>query len=201
MSWFFKQNKKRKNLQRGFSLLELIVVITIFLIITAVVIADIPNFRKKSTLELVSSEVATYVRGAQIYGASQKSAEGSVVYGVHFEIGSSNFYLFKDKRPDPGEKPEESYEIKGFKIGGIKINSSDYSSVDIVFNTSNYASMVGTKLEPSIYQNYTVGFSPESNVSNVDIKIEDVRDPASFKCVRIYNNGQIAVIGQSNGCQ
>lgn len=78
---------------RGFSLLELIVVMAIFLIITAVVIADIPNFRQKSSLDLTANEVATYIRGGQVFGISQKGESSNMVFILKKIILISSYFL------------------------------------------------------------------------------------------------------------
>lgn len=197
---FLLSQKLKLAPDRGFSMLELIVVMAIFLIITAVVIADIPNFRQKSSLDLTANEVATYIRGAQVYGASQKSGgTGQVVYGIHLSSSPGEngaFYLFKDLKPSPGEKPEESYEINGFKISRIKVSQedsdSDLAMVDLVFKSNNYANTLGTQLEPSLYADYSLGSSPSDFVL-VEIKISPNNESTESRCVCVYSNGQITV--------
>jgi len=193
MRSFFKKNlgfKKNPNLSRGFSILELMVVLTIFAIMTTILIADIPNFREKSSLDLTVSEVATYIRGAQVYGAAQKGG-GSTYYSMNFTVGSSNFDLTE------GGDSQENYEIKGFKIGGVGISGLESSScpaspdnISIQFKVNNYLGSIGTQLEPEIKVNNVNCDS----FSYVEIKIVSTRDSASYKCVRVYNNGQIAPV-------
>lgn len=173
-------------------MLELIVVMAIFLIITVVVVADIPNFRQKSSLDLTVSEVSTYVRGAQVYGASQKGGESTnLVFGISFSKDSSDFFLFKDAKT----LVEERYEMPGFYVSEIKIFSSattvDSESVDIIFRANNYIGSIGTQLEPLVYVDYEGGGEIFYNqASFVEIKISSKRGNG-FACLRIYNNGQI----------
>ncbi len=199
MFWYFGQSKKllialnSSKRSRGFSLLELTVVMTIFLIITAVVIADIPNFREKSSLDLTVSEVATYLRGAQVYSASQKGGEAGTVYGIHLDKDSSNFFLFKNDKEEPHE---EDYEINGFKITKIAViydkpnNNNPFEMIDIVFQANDYTSSIGTQLEASIAENYNGG-NLSDQFQYVEIKISSTRDNDSGSCIRIYHNGQI----------
>jgi len=179
------------NPSKGFTMLELIVVMAIFLIITAVVIADIPNFQNKSSLDLTVSEVATYIRGAQVYGASQKG--NGLRYGVHLEKNKNNFYLFKDRKPVPGEKPEESYELNGFTILDLKVANPSVVSkgqLDIVFQANNSLSTLGTNLESKIYDDYEETGSLVSGFAYLDIVIRRDRSGATG-CLRVYSNGQI----------
>lgn len=196
MFWFIGKSKNKllalNSLKgtRGFSLLELIVVITIFLIITMVVIADIPNFRDKGALELTVSEVATYIRGAQVYGAAQKNKES--FYVIHFTSGGSNFCLLSSAKTDCSNDFEERYEIPGFKIGRFFSGNDVFSSenIDIVFQSNDYSATIGTKLEPSFYYDYN-----NLNIANIPnylgVEIVSVRDSSLSYCVRIYGNGQI----------
>lgn len=199
MFLFFKKILQTKNYKpetsRGFSMLELIVVIAIFLIITAVVVADIPNFRSKSSLDLTVSEVATYIRGAQVYGASQKGGEvASAIFGINLNKGLSTFFLFRGNNKDDRL---ENYETPGFKVSAIKVflsdgGNSEYDALDIVFKANTYTGYIGTQLEPSFYLNYgEEGESPYLSVYFVEIKISSLQNEAMSSCLRIYNNGQI----------
>ena len=50
----------------GFTLIEMIVVIAIFGIVTTIILANLPTFRDRSSLDLVAQEVAINIRGAQV---------------------------------------------------------------------------------------------------------------------------------------
>lgn len=196
MFWSFGKSKKTLtkglalSLSKGFTLLELIVVIAIFLIITAVVMTDIPNFREKSSLDLTVSEVATYIRGAQVYGAAQKGgAQGVTTYSINFTKNSSEFSLTNDKGFS-----EENYKINGFKIDPISVIDSVISSCDsdvnnmtIIFKVNDYSSGIGTQLEPKI----EADGADCDNFSYVKISIVSIRNPLSRQCLLVYRNGQI----------
>jgi hypothetical protein len=166
------------------------IVLTIFAIMTGILVADIPNFREKSSLDLTASEVSTYIRGAQVYGAAQKGGEAAY-YSINFDKGFSKFNLSED------ENIQEKYKIKGFQISEISINGLDSSPcsatpdrISIQFKVNDYLSSVGTQLEPEI----KVDSDSCGSFFDVQIKIASIRDSASSKCVRIYNNGQIAPV-------
>jgi len=204
MFWLFGKSKKNQQTNRGFTLLELIVVIAIFLIITAVVIADIPNFRSSSSLDLTTSKIATYIRGAQVYGSAQKSGGTDVKYGIHLDITTpSYFYLFKDA---PSQNPpEESYQIEGFKIEHLGLSNGsgcfeiNTQRLDIVFSSNNYATSIGTRLEPKICRSYD-NDCPDS-ISSADIKVSNSRGSINnSRCIRVYANGQITLLSCADSC-
>lgn len=96
-------------MNRGFSLIELLVVTGIFLVITGVVLANNAQFNSSVLLGNAAYDVALSIRQAQVYGLSTRSYSGEfrVGYGVHIE-GTSSYLIFADldenrnKRYDPG---------------------------------------------------------------------------------------------------
>lgn len=188
MFWYFGKSKKISS--AGFTILELIVVLTIFMIITAVVISDIPNFRDKSSLELRASEIATYIRGAQNYSLAKKIGSNSSVdyYQICFDlVNPSVFYL----RPIliggsvplcmglPSGQYEEKYEIAGYKLD-LSPNSK------IINFEGSSGNGIGTNLTPK--------FSPQLESGNkLQIKITKISNPNESKCVYVFPNGQITI--------
>ncbi|OJI09559.1 MAG: hypothetical protein COV08_00220 [Candidatus Vogelbacteria bacterium CG10_big_fil_rev_8_21_14_0_10_49_38] len=195
MFWSFGKSKSDQS-SYGFTILELLVVISIFLVITGVVIADIPSFRNKSSLDLITSEVATYVRGAQVYGATQRGSgngDDNVSYGVNFNLNNgSTFFLFKNSSEGAHE---ETYDIQGFKVTKITVYQTSgqtpvNNELDIIFRANDYTSSIGTQLEPEIKMDGDL----QSGFDQVDIEIRPDRDQSLCKLVRVYGNGQIAPV-------
>ena len=60
------------NLQpiRGFTLIELMVTLAIFTIMTSVIMANYPGFNNKIALEVLAQDIALSIRQAQVYGIS-----------------------------------------------------------------------------------------------------------------------------------
>lgn len=185
-----------RKFKKGFSLLELMVVLAIFAVMTGILIADIPNFREKSSLDLTMSEVATYVRGAQVYGSSQKgSGTGTVFYRIHFDKGSPTFYLYKSLIGSGA--PEETYKLNGFKINNILVHTSSPSSpssfvcptsFDVAYTSNTYTQNIGTALE-ALFQ-VPFGFNIVG-YDYADIMVRGIKNPTNEGCLRIYQNGQI----------
>ena len=124
---FFQQKTRLSSKffprKSGFSLVELMVSISIFVLITSMTLANYPKFSNKLSLDLLAEDIALSIRQAQIFGSSifgikvgnggsQTKKFGS--YGVHFEApdgksrpGNSVQYLyllFADIAPG---KPEQ----------------------------------------------------------------------------------------------
>ena len=91
-----------KNYQAGFTLAEMITVVAIIIIMTGVVLANFPDFRDRSSLELVAQEVALVIRQAQAYGSQTRAVLGSSStafpsYGIYFNVNATN-PKFKDPK-------------------------------------------------------------------------------------------------------
>jgi len=85
----------------GFTLMELVVVISIFVIISSVILADYPGFSERVALERTAQEIALSLREAETLAlAVRESSEGSGVFpgfGVHFDASTPREYiLFSD---------------------------------------------------------------------------------------------------------
>lgn len=153
-----KEGKFREsttNLRGGFSLIELIVVLAIFLVITAIVLVGQSKFRGSILLGNLAYDVALSVRQAQSFGLGVRgfgtgSDAFNVAYGIHFDSGSS-YVLFADANrngkydplPSPPDVPElvqlftlqSSYTISSF-CGVLPIGGEEcgLTFLDIVFD-------------------------------------------------------------------
>ncbi len=167
-----------KKSQQGFSLLELMVVIAIFLIITAVVMADIPSIGRKGALDLTAQEVAGCIRAAQVYGTAKRAEQTSDVIGAKVEF--DKIIIFANDVNSSDNLIEEC-ELNGFNLTPLEFDT-------VKFPSSLYERTVQTSLEPEFYK----GGSPAPSNSSFKIKVTSVRTNQE-KCVYIYQSGQIAV--------
>lgn len=74
------------------------------IIMTGVILANLPDFRSKIELDLIAQEVAVTIRQAQVYGATARDPsidpEFRDAYGIYLLGGQDNFVFFKDKNFD-----------------------------------------------------------------------------------------------------
>ncbi|MES2223362.1 MAG: type II secretion system protein [Patescibacteria group bacterium] len=82
-----QKEKRKKNITKGFSLIELLIVVTIMIMVTSAVLFRQSKFSSDILITNMAYEVALSIREASVYGLSSKQ-DGSnerVGYGVHFE--------------------------------------------------------------------------------------------------------------------
>lgn len=93
---------------KGFTLVELLVTVTIFIVMTALLVARYGSFNDGAILSSTSYDIALALRDAQSYGVNVqgKTVSGSqsfnYPYGIHFNtIPNTNnqFVLFADSNP------------------------------------------------------------------------------------------------------
>ena len=101
-------HRRRMKSNDGFTLIELLVVVSIVTIMSVVILANLPNFRDKTSLTLIAQQVATIARQSQIYGITQKqqladyiTSQNEIPYGLSFQRSSNNFSLVKKTTSKP----------------------------------------------------------------------------------------------------
>ena len=105
------------NKRNGFSLVELMVTIGIFITVTSLVFANYPKFRSQLTLKKTSQEIALAVREAQVYGLSVREYDGVFPgYGIHFNINKpGSVLIFADLNDSKGYDPNDGI-VKEYAI-------------------------------------------------------------------------------------
>lgn len=92
----------RRNIkQRGFTLAELIVVVSIVVVISGIILVNYSKFGGTVVLRNLAYDVALTIREAQVYGISGRSslsAASSAGHGIYMDLdaGDNFFYLFTD---------------------------------------------------------------------------------------------------------
>jgi prepilin-type N-terminal cleavage/methylation domain-containing protein len=124
MKLFFKNKTNKKSLNKGFTLVELLVTITIFVIITGVVLVNSNKFDSTELLNNFTYDVALTIKQAQSYGVNARENNlGSFNtnlsgYGVYFNVdpatgaggSNTNFVLFNDISDNLGTgNPDKIY--------------------------------------------------------------------------------------------
>lgn len=189
---------------RGFSILELLVVVTIFITITTVVLANYNKFRSSTILTNLTYNIALAVREAQVYGLSFRATEditpfGS--YGVHFDATSGanrQFILFADALP--AGNPDRRYtsqteEVQKYTIqsgylinrlcGYVNVSSSCTAlrDLDIVYSRPNPEAYIsGRRLSDNSLMTFSYGAVTVST-----------SDGTATRTVKLWSSGQISV--------
>lgn len=115
------------NSPRAFSLIELLVVVGIFTIITMLVLANHSRFNSSVLLGSLAYDIALSVREAQVYGLSVRGidAGGAITnfqagYGVHF-AGPNSYILFADTYP--AGAPNKKYDTQDLIVSTYTLNT------------------------------------------------------------------------------
>jgi len=214
------RRKTTANLRRGFTLLEMTVVLAIVAIMTAIVLMNLPTMKGGLSIDVVAQEVAIYVRGAQVYSRATRASditsdplENFRSWGIHFDKDKSTFFLWADRNGsvdrDPSDysydppiggdnrdgEPIETYNLpSGFVIDGL---ITDHTGVDGTDNVSrNKIDIVFKKPDPEANFSFD---DTDGGVISVCIKLSSPNKVQS-RYIRVSNNGQIVVQKDGSKC-
>ncbi len=186
---------------QGVSLIEMLVVMAIFTIMTAVVMANLPAFRSRTSLDLLAEEVAITIRQAQVFGVGTRVFGPQYPsHGVYFDLTESasdnpSFILFGDANnsgvydddPNSDDCVGECREEFLFR-GGVGITKLEgYSGSECTTPTSLQ------KLEILFHRpEADAFFTPNDNFCYVKLVLSSVRNSAEGnREVRVWNTGHI----------
>ena len=139
-----------KSSERAFTLVELLVSVAIFTLITTVAVFNNAQFNGNVILTNLAYEVALSVRQAQVYGTTVKQSSSNTFdagYGINFDTVTPAAYILFEDKPTPdktynaGEAIETYILRKGNTISKIGLSNggpcSSSTSVDISFIRPN----------------------------------------------------------------
>jgi prepilin-type N-terminal cleavage/methylation domain-containing protein len=190
--------------KKGFTILELIVSIAIFALMTALVISKYGTFNQGVILTNLAYDIALTIRNAQTYGLNVKSAdrdqnhfsgERGGTYGVHFSKNDSDnteFTFFVDLGLTPngvydtGEFLSKTIIKNGSRITKICTGPGQcakLSAVDITFRRPNPNAIIKT---------YDNDNTDNAKVDKVYIIVSS-RD-GNYKIINVNSTGQISVM-------
>jgi prepilin-type N-terminal cleavage/methylation domain-containing protein len=194
---------KQKN--KGFTLVEMLISVGIFTMMSALILANYPEFRSRSALDNLTAQVATVFREAQVYGISVREeglANFSTGYGVHvdrstdekvliiFADRNKNYIFDPDASRADGDTILESFRLNGGEtitelcapscVGDTGTRPIDVQSITAVFVRPN----------PDAY--FSVGGVYNPALSSISLKISN-RSGSYDRDVEVYTTGQISV--------
>jgi prepilin-type N-terminal cleavage/methylation domain-containing protein len=188
---------------KGFTLVELMVSVGIFVFMTALVVAKYGNFNQSVLLTDLAYDVALTIRTAQTYGLSVGRAydTGSdtsfqYYYGVHFDNSAGNnqnIILYAVPVSTSGNPPTYDQlgvvDIANYSIKrGAKILNACMGNDENDCSTANgKVDIVFKRPDP------TAVICSQASCNNVFVMIELQAVDGSTRAVMVYENGQIKV--------
>jgi type II secretory pathway pseudopilin PulG len=125
----WRRNAVKANSTAGFTIMELVAVMGIIVVVSAVTLANNARFGGSVLLQNLAYDMALSIRQAQVYGIAVRnygSGNFSALYGMHFDISDATHYeLFADVSGsgiyDPSKNvPPSPYVIgRGYRIDGL----------------------------------------------------------------------------------
>jgi prepilin-type N-terminal cleavage/methylation domain-containing protein len=205
---FFKtktsQVSKIKSL--GFTLVEMLVSISIFAIITAVVLIRNNEFNSGILFSNLVYEIALSIREMQTYGITVRASETGTFqfqngYGVYFDkvkdvtTNTYSFVQFADIKPDANTPPDGLYD-QSEKLFKFKLKPGNFIQDIIVCVGSSSCTSVDdvsiTYMRPE--PNATIKSGSIGTITKATIIIQAPgTDPIVKKCIVITSVGQISV--------
>jgi Tfp pilus assembly protein FimT len=199
----YKFSNQHSNLRQAFTLVELIVSVGIFAMMTALIVAKYGNFNQSVLLTNLAYDVALTIRTAQTYGLSVKNidpstAEFSYAYGVYLSsVTSSNknkdIIFFVDRNPngkyDANRNPTElisTYAIKrGAVIKGV------CASAGCTPITDSYIDITFKRPDPNAMISLTDDNDLTTKITYAEITVKGT--DGSTRVITVRENGQITV--------
>lgn len=188
---------KHKN--KGFTLVEMIISVGIFTVMSAIILANYPEFRSRSALDNLTAQIATVYREAQIYGISVRE-EGdddfSIGYGVHIDrvLNETELIIFADKDKDFIFSNEDDAVLETFRLtGGEKITKLCIPSCALETESEDEVDSLTTvfvRPNPDAY--FSIRDTPEPSASSISIEVSN-RSGSYVRNVEVFTTGQISV--------
>ena len=202
--------------QSGFTMLELIITLTIFLILTTVMLLDYNGINNRITLDTLAHQVAQWVRQTQVSAMGVRHVQSNAGifpgYGLHFDRATPDRFTYfadlgsQNKRYDPlavgancGDVGEECEQIimlpRGYQIEKLCSELANIAPVPgpdcSTFSNSNNFDIVFTRPDPdaSIYGEYSVGNAASSSRAEIYL----VSTKGYRRAVEVWVTGQVSV--------
>jgi prepilin-type N-terminal cleavage/methylation domain-containing protein len=184
---------------KAFSLIELIVTVSIISVILSVVLYNYGSFNDKLALSAAAQELAVSIRQAQAYGINVKesgvsSNQFNYAYGIYFSNQTPNsYYIYVDvnsnNKYDSGGS--ELVERVDFKNGVTINNICDSGACPATGVTTMSASFLRPNPDARIYFINSSGTVTSGPLSYGRIQLRSTK--GTFSYVIIESTGQIVV--------
>ncbi|MDP4020741.1 MAG: prepilin-type N-terminal cleavage/methylation domain-containing protein [Candidatus Adlerbacteria bacterium] len=203
MSTFLQRFRSYSS--KGFTLTELMVVVTIMTLLTGIFLFQQRQFDSTTILRSLAYSVALSIRQAQTYGISVRGFEGvfAEAHGIHFSSGDlTHYYLFadidNDRVFDSGTEIAETFGLVGnnFTIsqfcattnsGTERCYPGELTSLSILFIRPNPDACFETSNSP------TACVAGDAGEDYKEVEIQLAGPSGTTRSVTVTTTGQISV--------
>lgn len=189
--------KSISNLNKGITLVEILVVIFIVVLLSSILVADFPKIQRQFALSRATYRFAQDLRRAQdmaLSGAEVKKQDGTILgakgYGIYINLSDSAkiYILYADIN---GDKKYTS-EIEDYIIQTINLNDNAKGVAIESINNTNNSQEISINFNPP---NPTISIFPglaENAVrAGISFGLESDLNSSNIRNVFIYKSGLI----------
>lgn len=214
----------RRQASRGFTMIEMMIVVAIVGIMTSIVVWNYGDFRSGIIVTNMAYEVATSIREAQLYGLGVRGAaqEGGGydyggTYGAIFHTGQTVYQVFRDENQDglcgdgcacaggTGECVEQVGMLQNVAVAQVCAASNVDSQATLLASCADKDTLSVSFTRPQPESAIRAGQSgvlanppPDSGYAAGGIVL---RGGTHCRLVTIYQSGQVSVSGlPDNSC-
>lgn len=179
--------KKIKKIRRGFTLIEVLVVIFVIGVISSIVVSGWRRNEKKYQLQMAAQMVVQNIRKAQDMALAGKAYGGQLPnysYGIYFRKTDPSYYvIFGDKNGNNTYQPADEGGLD-IKVDHITMESG----IETALLTSQSLNIVFT-----IPDGFTI-ITPSATSATIIVKRTGATCPSSdCKNVVVRNTGQVTI--------
>lgn len=200
------QKFKNKKNSAGFSLIELMVTLSIIIIISSITLVNYPDLSEQHSINRAARTVSLSLRDAQIRSMAVKespdalSANPFPAYGVHFSKSTKKqFFIFADNNCFFNTKPDCKYDLGTDTVVDNKIIPTIAQIKKICGNLKSLgtcteldeADIVFQRPTPSIFLKGTVS-GVVSDYNDIEVLIDSPTGQKKFqKMIGVTLTGQV----------
>ncbi len=184
-----------KNKERGFTIIEMLVVIAIVAILPTVVIANFPRIRQQFALSRAAYAFAQDVRsteGRSLSSNLYKDAEGNYQsvagYGVYLDMsqyGNKKYIIYADASPGNQQYDDLDYIVSTIDLG---VNEPGIMVKELDNVVGNNASINFNPPDPT-----TTITQLDQGETGIDVVFAVESDPLQTKTVSVNSSGLVEV--------
>lgn len=185
---------------KGFTLIELMVVVAIMVLITTAVLIRQSRFDSSTLLRSLSYSIALSIRSAQVYGTSVLGVKSGGVtlfapaYGVYFN-NQNSYLLFADVNGNGAYDPAVDTIVETYQVGaGFRISKF----CGVLADGSKHCSSDGSLTWMTVYfkrpnPDALVASSAGESYNGAYIQIIAINDASNTHSISVSSTGEIAV--------